>query len=328
MLIDKQGRRIEYLRMAVTDRCNLRCTYCMPENTTFVKKNLLLSFEEIDRVTRLLSAHGINKLRITGGEPFARHQLPVLLSMLKKNGQLSRISITTNGVLTGKYLDILESLGIKDINLSLDTLSKEKFHAITRRDDFDNVMDTFNALLERKFRVKINCVVMEGINTDDILPLAELAKNNPISIRFIEEMPFNGKGGRISKLIWDHTKILETIQNKYPDIAPLKQEPGKTAMVHEINGFQGNVGIIAAYSRTFCGSCNRIRITPQGQLKTCLYGHNSLDIRNLLRNGANDDEILTAIKHALMLRTENGFEAEKLRDSIDNNRITMSSIGG
>lgn len=328
-LIDKQGRHIEYLRLSVTDRCNLRCTYCMPENITFVKKDLLLSFEEMERLVRILVKHGLKKVRITGGEPFARHELPIFLNKLSEIKELKKISLTTNGVLTEQYLEQLQNMGIYDVNLSLDTLNKEKFHEITKRDEFEKVWRTFEKMVEMDFNVKINCVVMEGINTDEIIPMVELTEKMPVNVRFIEEMPFDGKGGRLKQLTWDHLRILNHVKANFEEIISLPQKTGSTSQNFSIEGNEGNFGIIAAHTRSFCGSCNRIRISPTGKLRTCLYGHNVLDLRALLRSNYGDLEIVEAIQMQLAGRAKDGFEAEEIRKMREGNSAeSMSEIGG
>ena len=328
-LTDNFGRRISYLRLAVTDRCNLRCAYCMPAGgIPWVNKKQLLSYEEMLRLIRLLAGMGIDKLRITGGEPFARKDLMWMLRAARTVPGIEKISITTNGVLTLPYLSELESLGIRHLNLSLDTLNGEKFHRITRRNDFAQVMETFRALLEGNFELKINAVIMEGINEDDIPDLCRLAAEYPVVVRFIEEMPFNGYAAAPQKLNWDYRRILGRVQELYPDLQPEELDPGQTSVNYSLPGKPGKIGIIAAYSRSFCGSCNRLRITPEGQLRTCLYGHNALDIRALIRNGESDESIAGAVRAAVGQRARDGFEAERLRAPEMPVGESMAGIGG
>ena len=289
-------------------------------------KKALLTFEEIERLVTILASMGISKIRLTGGEPFVRTDLMQLIRRIKSIEGIRDIHLTTNGVLTGKQIPELKEIGIASVNLSLDTLDKKRFKEITRRDEFDNTWDTFLQLIESGIAVKINCVVMDGKNTDDILPLAELAKNFPVSVRFIEEMPFNGEGSHYPVLNWSYKKILEHIRQSHPAIEKIKDGPNATASHYKIPGFQGDLGIIAAFSRTFCGTCNRIRVTAQGSLKTCLYDQGVLDIKSLMRSGANDEEIKFALLSAFRSRPKDGFEAEKLRGL----EVTesMSTIGG
>ena len=216
-LYDNHGRLINYLRLAVTDRCNLRCFYCMPERgIQFTDREELLSYEEMRRIVQFLVSMGIEKLRITGGEPFVRKDMMDFLSAVSKLKNLRKINITTNGTLTENLVPEFKKLRIHSVNLSLDSIDRERFHQITRRDELPTVMRTLDQLLEFGIPTKINTVVMDGRNTDDIIPMVELAKELPISVRFIEEMPFNGTGDHYPILEWDHKKILDTIQGSSP----------------------------------------------------------------------------------------------------------------
>ncbi len=325
-IIDQHNRTINYMRLAVTDRCNLRCSYCMPEfGMKFLPKTAILSFEEMLRLCEITAKMGVNKVRITGGEPFVRNDLMKFLWKLSDIEGINEIALTTNGVLTAPYLKDLKALGINTINLSLDTLDKKRFYDITKRDEFEAVMATLYQMLELDFKVKINAVIMEGQNTEDILPLTQFAKINDVSVRFIEEMPFNGHGQNAAILNWDFLKILEEIKSQYPDIQKLKDERNSTSYNYQIPNHKGTIGIIAAYSRTFCGTCNRIRVTAQGELKTCLYEHKGLNIKDLMRNGANDNQITDILLSTIIKRPKDGFEAEKQGPKISE---SMSAIGG
>lgn len=325
-LFDNHNRPINYLRLAVTDRCNLRCFYCMPaEGIKYLPKKALLTFEETERLISILAPLGITKVRLTGGEPFVRTDLVDLIKRIKDCG-IDDIHITTNGILTGPYIPELKRLGIKSINLSLDTLDAERFKSITRRDEFEKTWATFLQLVDAGFELKVNTVVMEGQNVDDIIPIAQLAKAYPVSVRFIEEMPFNGAGAHYGTLTWTATRILAHLRTAFPGLSPVAGVAHATAMNYQVPDFQGNIGVIAAFSRTFCGTCNRIRITAQGQLKTCLYDNGVLDIRHLLRSGATDDDIENALLRAFGQRPKDGFEAERNRSSVVSE--SMSTIGG
>lgn len=328
-LIDNHGREIKYMRLAITDRCNLRCFYCMPAHgIDWLPKSHLLSYEEMLRLCRIVTEMGINKIRITGGEPFLRKDLMTFLNQLVELPGLDGVHITTNGVLTGQYLKELKSIGITSLNLSLDTLDRDRFNQITRRDEFDTVMTTFHRALDLGFELKVNCVVMEGKNIEDVLPLVELSQNHNISVRFIEEMPFNGDGHDISALKWNNRKILETIKEKYPHAAHKPAYETSTAAVYQIPGFEGDFGIIAAYSRTFCGTCDRIRVTAQGDLRTCLYGDNEISLRDLLRESQDNDFIKRSIQTVIQSRAKDGFAAEKAREEKNPLTESMSTIGG
>ena len=328
-LYDNHGRAINYVRLAVTDRCNLRCFYCMPEEgIKYVARKELLSYEEMYRLIRLLVGMGIQKVRLTGGEPFIRKDMMSFIRQISAIEGLDKINITTNGTVTRQHIPELKRLGINNINLSLDTLDKQRFFEITRRDEFDNVMETFHALLDHGINTKINAVVMENRNTDDILPMAALTKEYPVGVRYIEEMPFNGAGSNYPSLKWNHKKILEHLKTQYPDIEKIPDPPNSTSYNYQIPGHKGTIGIIAAYSRTFCGTCNRIRITPQGMLKTCLYDDGVFNIKNIMRAGATDEQLGQTFLDALGNRAKDGYEAEQRR--MLNNPISesMSTIGG
>lgn len=325
MLFDNHNRPITYVRLAVTDRCNLRCFYCMPEDgIKYLSKRQVLTFEEMERVVRVLARLGVSKVRITGGEPFVRNGLMDFMRQLKAAPGVEEIHITTNGVLTGPHIPELVRLGIGSVNLSLDTLDRQRFHQITRRDELPAVLETLNALLASQIPVKINAVVMEGQNTDDLRSLAELSRKR-VSVRFIEEMPFNGEGSHYPVLNWTYQRILTELRMLYPTLQKRPDAPFTTAATYQIPGYPGDLGIIAAFSRTFCGTCNRIRLTAQGTLKTCLYDDGVLDVRALLRSGASDDELTAAFLRAFAHRPKNGFEAEQKRGVVTE---SMATIGG
>lgn len=332
MLFDNHGRPITYLRLAVTDRCNLRCFYCMPEEgIEYMPRQELMSYEEMERTVRLFASLGIDKLRITGGEPFLRKGMMGFLGRLRQTDGLKKLNITTNGTLTAGRIPELKRIGISSVNLSLDSLDPQRFFDITRRDSFATVMQTFEELLEIGIRTKINAVVMAGRNIEDIVPMAGLGKEHPVDVRFIEEMPFNGTPGRgadISGKLWGFPKILDYLKTHFPGIEKIKDEPHSTSFNYQIPGFRGTVGIIAAYSRLFCGSCNRIRLTPQGLLKTCLYDDGVFNIRDLMRAGASDKQLAGALKAALGNRAKDGFEAEQRRNFGLPVTESMATIGG
>lgn len=330
MLYDNHGRPINYLRLAVTDRCNLRCFYCMPEEgIDYLPRKELLTYEEMERVIRLMVGMGIDKVRITGGEPFLRKGMMEFLERLLQIEGLKKLNITTNGTLTAGLVPKLKAIGVTSVNLSLDSLDSKRFFEITRRDSFDTVMQTFQELLENDMPTKINAVVMSGRNIEDLIPMVELAKEHPVGVRFIEEMPFNGSGDDGRPAPWAFPQILEHIRSHFPDIQKLKDEPSSTSFNYQIPGFKGTVGIIAAYSRLFCGTCNRIRLTPQGMLKTCLYDDGVFNLKNLIREGGSDEHLKMALLDALGHRAKDGFEAERKRNSFGLPvGESMATIGG
>jgi cyclic pyranopterin phosphate synthase len=290
----------------------------------WLKRDELLSYEEIEKLLPVFSALGVRKLRFTGGEPFMRRNFDSLLTRVAESNLFDYITLTTNGVLTAPYVPLLKKLNIHSVNLSLDTLDEKRFATITRRDALRDVLHTLDALLESGIRTKINAVIMEGVNEEDMLPLALLSKASPLDVRFIEEMPFNGRGDRHA-VKWNRKGIIQALEDGLGDLHPISPEPHSTSENFKPIGHQGSVGIIAAWSRTFCGSCNRIRLTPSGQMKTCLYGNNDLDLRTLLRSGASPDELANAISGAVSHKAKDGHEAEALRSPVEE---SMATIGG
>jgi len=326
MIYDNHNRPITYLRLAVTDRCNLRCFYCMPEEgIRYLPKQQVLTYEEMERLVRVLARLGVAKVRITGGEPFVRAGLMPFLHRLSETPGLTDISLTTNGVLTAPHVADLAKLGIKSVNLSIDTLDRERFHKITRRDELPAVLNTLDALLSAGITTKLNAVVMDGQNIDDLVPLAELTRELPVDVRFIEEMPFNGEGSHYPVLYWTHTRIVDHLRAHFPNLTKLPDSPFSTSANYQIPGHRGTIGIIAAFSRTFCGTCNRIRLTAQGTLKTCLYDNGVLDVRELLRRGDTDEQLTAAFLRAFAHRPATGFEAEQNRTTVTE---SMATIGG
>ena len=295
----------------------------MPEEgIDWLERKELMTYEEMLRICNLLVKMGIEKIRITGGEPFVRKDIMPFLDELSKLNGLKELTITTNGVLTAPLVPELKKLGVRSVNLSLDTIDRNRFFAITRRDELPQVLETMDQLLQHNIKVKLNAVVMEGKNTDDIIPLVELTKDLPVSVRFIEEMPFNGTG-TYHPMNWDYVRILQTIKNQYPGIQKATDPAYSTSYNYHIPGHKGDVGIIAAYTRSFCGTCNRIRITPQGMLKTCLYDSGVLNIKDLMREGNSDQIIEATLINAISHRAKDGFEAEK-----NNIHESMAAIGG
>ncbi|WP_223598712.1 GTP 3',8-cyclase MoaA [Chryseobacterium sp. GVT01B] len=328
MLTDKFGRNINYLRLAIVDRCNLRCTYCMPENgLTWIKQKELMTDEEMLRICSVFTKMGVDKIRITGGEPFVRKNSIELIREISQLDGLTDLSLTTNGLLTEPYIPELKKFGIKSVNLSLDTLDKDRFFKITRRNSFDKVMKTLEALLQHHIKVKINTVVMENENIEDIIPLVELTKDLPVDVRFIEEMPFNGGDTDIS-LKWNFSQIYNYIKEYSPEIQKIQDPKHSTAYNYKIPGFTGNIGIIAAYTRSFCGDCNRIRITPSGILRTCLYEGTGVNLKDEIRMGKTDEELKDIIINSIKNKPKDGWEAQKESLTASQIHQSMATIGG
>ena len=326
-LIDSFGRQIEYVRLAVTDRCNLRCQYCMPAHgIDIVPKQELLTFKEMYRLIRVLTELGVKKVRLTGGEPFVRKDFVGFLEMLSYNDLLDAINITTNGALISHYIDRIEQLEkVKHINLSIDSLQREKFAKITRRDVFLDVYKTFEALGKSRLNLKLNVVVQSGFNTDEINDFVRLTKDKNVAVRFIEEMPFNGKGQRDIKENWTFKKILEEIKTEF-DVEEIQSEKSSTSRNYKVDGYLGTVGIIPAFTRTICNDCNRIRITSTGTFKNCLFDDGVFNLRDFIRNGASNEDLKALFLSLVKDKPENGFIAEANRKG--NVSESMSTIGG
>lgn len=323
-LIDNHGRRITYLRLAITDRCNLRCRYCRPEaGVPFIPHAEILSFEEMERLVSIFTSLGVSKVRVTGGEPFSRRGSLPFLTRLRRIEGVAQLHVTTNGVKTARYLDALQELGLAGMNLSLDTMDRQRFWKITRRDYLDSVLETLHGALAHAIPLKINSVVLADTYDEEILQLAELPRQYPLTLRFIEKMPFSG-GERSEAL--GNADLAQRLGKIFPSLSEEKATTATTARLFSVAGFQGKVGVIAGYSRHFCTSCDKLRITPPGILKTCLYDNGALDLKRLLRRGADDQEIKEAIVTCVGNRFANGHEAEHFC----NREIepSMSRIGG
>jgi cyclic pyranopterin phosphate synthase len=298
-LADKFGRLHDSLRISVTDRCNIRCFYCMPEEgVAFVPHREILSFEEIERVARVAAGLGIRKIRITGGEPLVRRDLPVLVSELAAIEGIEDLALTTNGVLLAEQARALYDAGLRRLNVHLDTLDRERFLKITRRDDVARVLEGLEIARQTGFGpIKINAVAVKGLVEPDIVPLARFGRENGYEIRYIEFMPLDAQG------IWDRSRVLladTIIETLSREIAPLVAIPDADvrapATEYAFADGLGRVGFIASVSRPFCLNCNRIRLTSDGKLRYCLFALEETDIKPLLRSGASDDEIATAIR--------------------------------
>ncbi|MBT8312374.1 MAG: radical SAM protein, partial [Flavobacteriaceae bacterium] len=249
-----------------------------------------------------------------------------LLRTLSQLDALKEISVTTNATLIGPYIDELKALGIQNVNVSMDAIKRETFERITRRDAYDTVYNNLIRLITEGFNVRINFIVLENQNEQDILPILELQKRYNVSVRFLEEMPFNGGTKNIQTLKWNYQGILNYIKEAYPEVEKQVDPPTSTSLNYKIPGHKGSFGIIPSFSRTFCGSCNRLRITATGDVITCLYGKPKMNLRGLLRNSHSSSEIEDAIRQVIGTRAKTGHEAQREYDSVFSN--SMTSIGG
>jgi cyclic pyranopterin phosphate synthase len=325
-LIDTFGRVHNNLRISVTDRCNLRCTYCMPEEVVFMEKAELLTFEEITHFVRVAAPLGIDKVRLTGGEPLMRRDMPVLVRMIAKIEGIRDIGLTTNGILLADQAQALFDAGLRRINISLDTLDPARFREIARRDGLDKVLDGIHAARKAGFHpIKINAVSIRGVTEPEVVPLAVFARQYGLEMRFIEYMPIGADHWERSKVYFAH-EIMEQLER---DIAPLvpvdDYDPRAPAMDFRYTDGGGRIGIIASVSRPFCLSCNRIRLTSDGKLRNCLFALNEVDVKRLLRDENNDAELADIIRRNVLDKWE-GHEINTAR--FIKPQRTMHAIGG
>ncbi len=301
VLRDSYGRHIRNLRISVTDRCNFRCIYCMPKDPHWMPREDILTYEEIERFARIAVGIGIEKIRVTGGEPTARRDLPVLVGMLARVAGLKDLSMTTNGMLLTKLAQPLWEAGLRRINISLDTLREEKFVHIARRDAFGEVWAGLEAAERAGFSpIKVNMVVMRGHNDDEVVEFAKLARTRPWHVRYIEFMPLDGDG------IWSRDKVVtaqEILDRIRAAGLPLKQVSAGNltdpARIFRFDDGLGDIGIIASVSEPFCFTCDRVRLTADGNFRTCLFSHTETAVRPLLRGGADDASIGRALVGAI-----------------------------
>ena len=297
-MLDQFGRNIRYLRVSVTDRCNLRCRYCMPEEgVAWVDHSAILTYEQIVRLVHLAASLGVEKVRLTGGEPLVRKGLAGLVRELKAIGGIRTVSLTTNGVLLAEQLPGLLEAGLDGVNLSLDTLDRAQFASLTRRDELDRALAGLEAALAAPhLRVKLNCVPA-GENDGQLVPLAELARHRKLDVRFIELMPI-GLGSTLPRRTEDEVRAM--LETAFGPALPCEQGGGDgPGRYVTFAGFTGRVGFISAMTHQFCHQCNRVRLTATGFLKTCLQYDQGVDLKALLDQGAEDDALLAAMKEAI-----------------------------
>ncbi|XP_069708650.1 molybdenum cofactor biosynthesis protein 1 isoform X2 [Phaenicophaeus curvirostris] len=299
-LTDSFGRQHNYLRISLTEKCNLRCQYCMPEEgVQLTPKSELLTAQEIISLARLFVKEGVEKIRLTGGEPLIRPDVVDIVGQLYKLEGLKTIAITTNGINLTRLLPRLKEAGLNAINISLDTLVPAKFEFIVRRKGFHKVMEGIHKATELGYcPVKVNCVVMRGFNEDELLAFVDFTKDLPLDVRFIEYMPFDGNKWNFKKMV-SYKEMLDTIKQRWPELEKLPCEASSTAKSYKVPHFQGQISFITSMSEHFCGSCNRLRITADGNLKVCLFGNSEVSLRDHLRSGASEEELVQIIGAAV-----------------------------
>jgi GTP 3',8-cyclase len=326
-LRDGHDRLISDLRVSVTDRCNFRCQYCMPaEGLPWLEREEILSFEEIERLVRLFTSIGVEDVRLTGGEPLVRRDLPRLVEMLASVDGLQDLSLTTNGYLLERHAAALVAAGIGRVNVSIDSLQRDRFFQITRRDSLPQVLKGLEAIgaFEEVRPIKVNAVAMRGFTEEEVLPFAEFARSTAYQVRFIEFMPLDAGHAWTAETVLPGAEIREIIEAVHP-LEEVPREPSATARIYRFRDGAGEIGFINPVSEPFCADCNRIRITAEGKLRTCLFSLHETDLRGPLREGADDAELERIVREAVWRKElkhhvgEPGFRRPPR---------TMSAIGG
>ncbi|MDR2018783.1 MAG: GTP 3',8-cyclase MoaA [Syntrophobacterales bacterium] len=326
-LTDRFDRVTDYLRISVTDRCNLRCKYCVDGQFPFIPHEQILRYEEIIRFVRIAAGLGVRKIRLTGGEPLVKRGIPFLIKEIESIPGIEDVAITTNGVLLGRMLPELQEAGLRRVNISLDTMKRDRFAYITGVDAFDEVLKSIRASVKSGLNpVKINTVIIQDFNDDEILDFAKLAKTRNVEVRFIEYMPFGNSDLWHSAHIITSTEIEEIIRTKYV-ITPIPKSqagPSGPARVFHIKGGVGRVGFISPVSTHICHQCNRIRLTAKGTIKPCLFADEEYDVKSMLRSDTPDDEIRAFIKEAVKAKPERKEEINQIKKCQRN----LRHIGG
>jgi len=329
IMTDAFGRVHTYLRISLIERCNLRCTYCMPEEGVILSpRSHLMTYEEIYTIAKIFVKNGVTKIRLTGGEPLIRKDIPIILEKLSTLPV--ELSITTNAVIVDKFIDTFKKNGLKSINVSLDTLDAAKFKEITRRNDFEKVYNNIMLLVSEGFKVKINTVLIKGFNDDEIIDLVHLTKNIPMSLRFIEFMPFDGNKWDMKKMV-SYAEIMKKLNSFYSEehIERLQDAPNDTSKNYKIKGYKGSFAIISSVTNHFCDSCNRLRLTADGKLKNCLFSATESDLLTTLRAGKSIEPIIQKAIQA-KLKVRGGMDTlKKLQEpKLHSQNRSMITIGG
>ena len=327
LLVDGMGRTVVNLRISVTDRCNFRCTYCMPaDNVEFMNRSKLLTFEELTRVAGIVSKLGINRLRLTGGEPLMRKDLPVLIRMLSGVEGIDDIAMTTNAFFLKDHAEALQKAGLKRLNISLDALDPEKFRHVNRRDCLNEVLEGVGVASQAGFQsIKINAVAMRNFSESEIMKLIEMGRSDRFEIRFIEFMPLDSdQTWERDKVLFGH-EILDIIREKYELVAIENSLEIGPASEYKFADGKGKIGIITAVSNPFCDHCNRIRMTADGKLRTCLFSTHETNLKDLIRSGKSDEDIAETIIQAV----RNKEPGHKINlDDFERPQRAMHAIGG
>lgn len=338
-LQDRHGRTFDYVRIAVIEQCNLRCTYCMPEEgVQFKEKDMVLRTDEILRVVGILARMGVRKVRYTGGEPTVRPDIVDIVERTVRTPGVDAVHMTTNGLLFPKFAEPLHRAGLFGVNISLDTLKPDKFETITRRTGIERVLESIDLAIDLGFRVKVNVVLMRGFNEDELIDFCELTRDKPITVRFIEFMPFD------AHQIWEKGEHFASAADLCSQIeahyAPMGLEPATGTRtehhIYQVPGYAGKFGVIPAFTRSLCGNCSRIRVTADGSIMNCLYSEQPYLLRDLMRRGCTDDDVVALFRKSFDEKHRDGFEAKRAASvaakinvsDISRVRASMTQIGG
>ena len=329
LMTDTHGRGHSYLRISITEHCNLRCTYCMPaEGIALTPKPHLMTADEIVSIAETFVKLGVNKIRLTGGEPLVRKDAAAIIKRLGKLGV--ELTLTTNGILVHDFIDTFKEAGVKELNLSIDSLVEEKFNKITRRNYFSQFIKNLELLDNHGFKLKLNVVVMKGFNDNEIIDFIELTKDKPLMIRFIEFMPFDGNQWNKEKLV-SYAEILSQVNQKYSQdkVERLTDKPNDTAKNHKIKGYKGSFSVISSVTNPFCSTCNRIRLTADGKLKNCLFSNTETSLLDTLRAGESIEPLIFQnIKSKHAMRGGMDDDAKFQNPALFSQNRSMIKIGG
>jgi len=329
ILTDSFGREHTYLRISLTERCNLRCTYCMPEKGIVLSpKSHIMTYDEIYTIAKTFVDKGVSKIRLTGGEPLIRKDISIILRKLASLPV--ELSITTNAVLVDRFISTFKTYGIEKINVSLDSLDKEKFNLITRRNYFERVFENIQLLVKNDFTVKVNTVLIKGFNDNEIVDFVALTKYLPISLRFIEFMPFDGNKWSLTKMV-SYIEVMQYLNNFYSEecIERLQDAPNDTSKNYRIINFKGTFAIISSITNPFCDSCNRLRLTANGKLKNCLFSASESDLLTTLREGGPIEPIIEkAVQAKFMVRGGMDTIKKLQQPELHSQNRSMITIGG
>jgi len=332
VLVDNFKRKHTYLRISLTERCNLRCQYCMPEEGIDLTPNdKILTRQEIHKIAKLFVESGVDKIRLTGGEPLVRKDIEDIAADLGSLPGLKTLAMTTNGIVLARKLPALHKAGLNLLNISLDTLDPDKFVLITRRNGHEKVLESIQMAIDMAYRpVKINCVVMRGINDNEIGDFVAMTENKPIEVRFIEYMPFDGNRWNDKKFV-SYKDMLEIIKKRFPNLERVPDEemgPNETAKTWRIPSFMGRIGFITSMTDHFCNTCNRLRLTADGNLKVCLFGRSEISLRDAIRSGSSDEDLKELISASVKRKKASHDGMYDMYQIAQNKNRPMIKIGG